>query len=339
MTRAAVTGAGGFLGGNLAAQLLDEGIEVTATRRASTRVDHLADLQIRWMEADLTPAAGANVDGLARAFDGVDVVFHCAAAASQTRRLEGPHRTANVSGTKAVLAAAKKAGVPRLVHVSSVVTCSIARPGGPDATEDDPWNFPEHGLDDVYAVTKREAEAAVLRPDAGQDAEQDVVVVNPALMLGPRDAKPSSGKLILEIAAGRIVGFPSGANCFVDVRDVCRGMIAAWRQGRRGERYILGGVNISYQDAFTLIAEELGRPPPRVRLPDALVRLTGSLGDLGECLLGRELTLNSSITTYATEANYRFSSQKAMRELGHSLTPLRTTVKDAIAWFRGRGML
>jgi dihydroflavonol-4-reductase len=331
MTTAAITGATGFLGANVAAELCARGVAVRATRRSSSKAAHVADLPLTWVDAELS-----SVDGLARAFEGADVVFHCAAAVTQTRFAKGLHKDTNVQGTKNVVDAARRAGVRRLVHTSSVVTCAMAVGGGPDVTEDDRWNFPELGLDEAYAVTKRDAELCAL---AGRGPDLDVVVVNPGFMLGPRDAKPSSGQLITEMAKGRILAVPSGVNNFVDVRDVARGMIAAFERGTSGERYILGGLNLPYAEMFALIAGVLGRRPPRVRVPDGLLMLVGAVADLGERLLGHELLLNSAVTRYSIEKGYRFSSARAMRELGYTLTPLETTVKDAVDWFRANGML
>ena len=332
MKTAVITGASGLVGGNLAELLIAAGVHVRGARRASTRIDHLADLAIEWVDAPLE--AGA----LTRAFTGADVVFHCAAIATQTRRLDGGHKETNVDGTRHVIEAVRRAGVPRLVHCSSVVTCAIAKKGGPDVTEDDAWNFAAHGLDEIYAVTKRDAELAVLdaaRTTGGIDA----VVVNPGLMFGPRDSKPSGGRMILELASGRIMGSTSGNSTFVDVRDVCRGMIAAWHRGKRGERYILAGDNLSYAQAFALICEELGKRPPPA-LPDVGVRIAGRAGDLLERVLGSErMPLNSAVTTYGTCAGYRFSSAKAARALGYTIGPVRTAVRDAIAWFRSHQRL
>jgi dihydroflavonol-4-reductase len=332
MTIAAITGASGLVGGNLAALLLADGVKVRATKRGSSRVDHLKHLDIEWVEAGLDSAA------LTRAFTGADVVFHCAAIPTQTRRMDGPHRDANVKGTQAVIDAVRAANVKRLVHTSSVVACAIAARGAPDVTEEAPWNFAEHGLgDDVYALTKREAERLVI--DAAKRGDIDAVVVNPGLMFGPLDAKPSSARMILELASGRIVGSTSGYTNVVDVRDVCRGMIAAWKKGKSGERYILGGDNITYSELFAIIASELGRKPPRFTIPDALVKLGGRLGDIGERVLGKEMDLNSAVTTYAVCEGYRFSSEKAKRELGYTLSPIRDAIRDAIAWQRARGTL
>ncbi len=335
MTTAVVTGASGLLGGNLAELFIQNGLQVRATRRGTSRVEHLDDLPIEWREAPL-----GDVEKLTSAFRGAEVVFHCAAEVSQTRRGSGAHREDNVAGTQSVLAAVRLAGVPRLVHVSSVVACAVAQPGGPDVTEEDAWNFPEHGIADVYAETKRAGELLVLNAARKPESEggMDAVVVNPGLMIGPRDSKPSSGRIILAIAQGKLPGSTSGTNAFVDVRDVVRGMLLAWKKGRCGERYIIAGINLSYYDAFAMICEELDRRPPR-RLPDGLVRVLGFAGDIGEAILRRQLGINSAVARYSICREYRFSSAKAQRELGWTLSPLRPAFRDAIEWFRSRGML
>jgi dihydroflavonol-4-reductase len=237
MTTVAITGASGLLGGNLAAELAAEGHRVVAMRRAGTCADHLADVAIEWRDAELgDPAA------LARAFDGAEAVFHCAAAVMIKRRVTPEMTAANVDGTAHVIDACVAAGVARLVHVSSVVAVGLSEDGRP-VDETAPWNFDAHGMVDAYAITKHRAEEVV----AGARERLDCVIVNPTYMLGPRDARPSSGKLILDVARRRVPGWTPGINNFVDVRDVARGMIAAWRRGRRGERYILAGEEMTYR--------------------------------------------------------------------------------------------
>jgi dihydroflavonol-4-reductase len=330
MSLAVVTGASGLVGANLAEQLVAAGHRVRATRRDSTRVDHLADLPLEWVEAEL----GAP-DRLIEAFAGADVVFHCAAAVGVRRDVSPAMHAANVEGTGHVIAAARAARVPRLVHTSSVVAVGLSTDGRP-STEEAPWNFEAHGLLDGYAITKRQAEERVLAAAAdGLDA----VVVNPTYLLGPRDARPSSGKLIIDIARRRVPGWPRGANNFVDVRDVARGMIAAWQRGRRGERYILGGHNLPYRAVMEQIAALAGTRPPRLGLPRVVATLAGRVGDLAERFLDRDPLITSTSVRYAFTDRFQFASDKAARDLGYAFGPLEPAIADAITWFRGAGML
>ena len=326
MTRVAITGASGLLGANLAAALIELGHDVRATRRAGTQVKHLADLPIDWRDADLS-----SVDALARAFDGAEAVFHCAAAVTVVKTVTPAMTEANVTGTARVIEACTKAGVKRLVHTSSVVAIGLSTDGRP-CDETCAWNFDREGLVDAYSLTKHQAE------DVVRGSAIDYVIVNPTYMFGPRDARPSSGKLIVDVVRRRVPGWTPGYNNFVDVRDVARGMIAAWQRGKRGERYILGGNDMTYRDVFIAIAEVAGVKPPRFGVPYPLARLLGLAGDVQE-RFGRDPIVNTTQIKYAYTDKFRFTCDKAKRELGYTYGPLAPAVRDAIAWFRTHGML
>jgi len=328
MSRVTITGASGLLGGNLAAELIAQGHEVVAIRRAGSKVAHLDDLPITWREAEL-----ADTAAMTRAFEGSEAVFHCAAAVSIVREVRPEMTAANVTGTANVLDAVAAAGVPRLVHTSSVVAIGLSTDGRP-CDETATWNFDREGLVDAYAITKRQAEELV---HAARD-RVDAVIVNPTYMYGPRDARPSSGKLIIDIAKRRVPGTTPGYNNFVDVRDVARGMILAWQKGRRGERYILGGHELTYAEMMRRVAAVAGVRPPRLQIPALAARVIGRLGDVVE-RLGKDPLVNSTQIRYAYTDKFRFRSDKAMRELGYTYGPLERAIEDAIAWFRAHGML
>jgi dihydroflavonol-4-reductase len=317
-----------LLGGNLAAELIAAGHEIVAIRRAGTKTSHLDDLAIEWHDADL-----GSVDHMARAFRGADCVFHCAAAVTIKRAVTPEMTAANVTGTANVIEAALAANVRRVVHTSSVVAVGLSTDGRP-CDETARWNFDTEGLIDAYAITKHRAEDLVR---AARD-RVDAVIVNPTYMFGPRDARPSSGRLIIDTVRRRIPGWTPGYNNFVDVRDVARGMIAAWQRGRRGERYILAGHDMTYGDVFRAIAEAGGVKPPRLRVPRPAAWLFGKWGDLVE-RTGRDPVVNSTQIRYAFTDRFRFKSDKAARELGYQVSPLEPALRDAIAWFRAHGML
>lgn len=327
---AAITGATGLVGANLAEALLAAGHRVRATRRATSRLEHVADLDIQWVEAPLS-----DTEALTRTFDGADAVFHCAAAV--TVRDEAPPWViaANVEGTGNVLRAFHDAGAGRLVHCSSTVAVGLSEDGQP-CDEGARWNFREYGLDDGYATTKYQAELLV-RAAAAEG--MDAVIVNPTFMFGPRDARPSSGEMILSVARGAVPGHPPGVNNFVDVRDVCRGMIAAWERGRAGERYILGGHNMRYEEIFRAIAGVVGVRPPRLAVPWVLSAIGGWGGDLYQQLTGRDAPLNSATVRWGYCDAYKFTHARARDELGYQPGPVEPAIADAVAWFRQRGML
>jgi dihydroflavonol-4-reductase len=320
-----VTGATGLVGNNVVRQLRDEGVEVTAlVRSAGPATDRcLADLPVRVVEGGLADEAA-----LARAVDGVACVIHAAAQVHVGWHHAAAMREANVEGTRRVARAARQAGA-RLVHVSSVDAIGI-RPDGRPADEETPCG----GLPPCpYVVTKRDAEAAVLEEvDRGLDA----VIVNPVYMIGPWDWKPSSGRMLLEVAAGRGLFAPPGANDFVDVRDVAAGIRAARDRGRTGRRYILGGHGLSYLEAWRVFARATGRRPPLGTAPRIAVRAAGWFGDLAGRLRGREPDVNSAATAMAL-LDHTFDCRRARDELGYEFRSLEDSARDAWAWFRAHG--
>ncbi len=328
MANVVVTGASGLLGGNLAAELIASGARVSAIRRGSTKISHLDDLAIEWHDAEL-----GSIEALTRAFTGADAVFHCAAAVTVVRDVTPAMTAANVTGTANVIEACIAAGVKRLVHTSSVVAVGLSTNGAP-CDETSPWNFDSEGLVDAYSITKHQAEQVV---NAARD-RLDCVIVNPTYMFGPRDARPSSGKLIVDLVRRRVPGWTPGYNNFVDVRDVARGMIAAWQRGGRGERYILGGHDLTYREVMRQICREAGVRPPRFRVPRPIAALVGKWGDRIE-RRGKEPVVNSTQIRYAFTDKFRFTSGKAQRELGYQIGPLEPAVRDAVAWFRAHSML
>jgi len=330
MSRVAITGASGLLGGNLAAELVRAGHSVVATRRGSTKIAHLDDVAIDWRDADL-----GSTEALAKAFAGCEAVFHCAGAVSTRRDVTPEMRDANVDGTTRIIDACLAAKVGRLVHTSSVVAVGLTRNGTP-ADETTPFNYAEidPGLCDAYTQTKHESEQLV----TAAANRLDSVIVNPGYMFGPRDARPSSGQIIVKVAKRQVPGWTPGYNNFVDVRDVARGMIAAWQRGKRGERYILAGYDMTYRECFEHIAQVAGVKPPRFGVPKLFARALGRWGDWRESR-GHEPLVNTPQILYAYTDKFRFTSAKAERELGYTYGPLRVAIRDALDWFRSHGML
>lgn len=320
-----VTGATGLVGNNVVRQLVDRGRPVRVlVRGAGPVVDRaFAGLPLTRVRGGLEDEAA-----LVEAIDGAAVVIHAAAVVHcGWARLEEMRRV-NVEGTRRVARAARLAGA-RLVHVSSVDAVGLRADGGPADEDTPPGGMPEC----PYVVTKREAEAAVR---AEVDRGLDAVIVNPVYMLGPWDWKPSSGRMLLEVAAGRGLFAPPGANDFVDVRDVAAGIVAAIDRGRSGRRYILGGHPLSYLDAWRIFARATGRMPPLGLAPRAAVRIAGWLGDAIGSITGREPDVNSAAATMSLLA-HNFSSRRAETELGYTFRPFETTVQDAWGWFVERG--
>jgi len=158
------------------------------------------------------------------------------------------------------------------------------------------------------------------------------VLVHPTFMLGPSDAKPTSNALLLELYRQRLPGYPPGGKNYVHVRDVAVATVNALTQGRAGESYILGHENLSYQEAFPMMARILGVPPPRWPIPAGLATLYGHACDLQARVTGQPAQLNAAMAAVANEGHY-FRVQKAVRELALPQTPVAEAVQEAFHWF------
>lgn len=293
--RAAVTGATGFVGSHVAAALRAGGADVR---------DERADLLDR--------------SALERVFDGCDAVFHVAALYSYDAPADAFDRV-NVDGTRNVIEACVARRVRRLVHTSTAGTCGPV-PGRAATEADGP---PDWELAVPYKRTKLASERLVSA--AAARGELDAVVVNPTTPVGPGDRKPTpTGRMIAGVARGRIRAYLAGTGLnVVDVRDVARGHLLAHEQGARGERYLLGGENLSLAELFARIARLAGRPAPRLRVPYAAARLAAAAG-----LANRHEVRLARIPMY-------FSSEKAENDLGYRpadvTSALDLAVREALA--------
>ncbi|HWA80059.1 MAG TPA: hopanoid-associated sugar epimerase [Acetobacteraceae bacterium] len=323
-----VTGATGFVGSAVARALAARGerLRLLARRRSEQR--NLAGIDGEIIEGDLTDPAS-----LARAVAGCRQVFHVAA----DYRLWVPDPDAmlrtNVEGTRALMRAARKAGVERIVHTSSVAALGLDPAGRPadETTALDPAS-----LIGTYKRSKYLAEQAVMEEARGG---LPVVIVNPSSPVGPGDIKPTpTGRMVLDAARGRIPAYVETGLNIVHVDDVAAGHLLAAERGRPGERYILGGENFPLGLLLALIAEIAGRRPPRIRLPIAPLVPLAFVAEGVARLTGRAPSLTRETLAMARKTMF-FSSAKAEAELGYRARPARAAIEDALAWFRGQGML
>lgn len=286
-----VTGATGFVGSHVARELREQGADVE---------DERVDLQDR--------------AGLARVVEGCDAVVHVAALYSYDAPAE-QHQRVNVEGTRTLLEVAARAGVRRFVHTSTAGTCGPV--AGRAATEDDAP--PAWELQVPYKRTKLAAERLAV--------EAGAVVVNPTTPVGEGDRKPTpTGRMIAGVAAGRIRAFvgTTGLNV-VDVRDVARGHALALEHGEPGERYLLGGANLSLEDLFAAIARLAGRRRPRLQVPYAVAEMAGALG-----IVNRDEVRLARLPMY-------FSSEKAVSRLGYEPGPVEPALARAVAEALSKG--
>jgi len=318
-----VTGATGLVGNNVVRQALEQGQLVRVLVRASSDPRPLAGLGVERVLGDVGEA-----ESVRRACEGARWVVHCAAHVQLGRSRLDLHRAVNVEGTRHVAQAARAVGA-RMIHVSTTDALGI-RTGEEPAHETTPLAEP---VNCCYVISKREAEQVVLAEAArGLDA----VIVNPGYMLGPWDWKPSSGRMLLEIARGHGWFAPQGCFSVCDVRDVAAGILAAIERGRTGQRYILGGVTMSYLDTWRLMAEVTGARRPRRVAPWWMLRLAGGAGDLCTRLTGREPDVNSGAIALARLCK-DLTSRRAETELGYRIRPFRQSVEDAWHWFCDHG--
>jgi len=314
--RAFVTGATGFVGSAVVRSLLRRGVAVKALARRSSDLRNIAGLDVEVFYGDL-----CDEEGLARALRGCDVLYHVAAYYS-TDEADAPMMyEVNVRGTKTVMRAALKAGVPRAVHTSTIGT--IGQPmDGSLATEETPFNLWD--TSSHYVKSKYLGEIAAL---AMNKQGLSVVVVNPCAPVGPRDIKPSStGQRIVDYLNGRLPSFVPGGINFISVRDVAEGEVLAAERGRAGERYILGHRegNLSLSDFLALMEEVSGVKAPR---------MPRSWPSLWPVRRGKPAAEASNFRPKALTCD----PSKAIRELELPQTPLALAFAEAVAWFRDNG--
>jgi len=316
-----VTGASGFIGGNLCRALVHAGHRVRAFHRASSVLTLLDGLDVEHVVGDLT-----QPESVARAMQGIEVVFHAAAWMGSSD--PGKLYAVTVEGTRTVLRCAREAGVRRVVHTSSVAALGVPEYRSPfPINENHTWNY--HPKRYPYGYAKYLAELEVQRAVA---QGLDVVIVNPALVFGSGDVYRQSRSLLKQVADRRIPFSVEGGLNVVHLEDVIEGHLAALERGRTGERYILGGENLSLHAMLSLAAAVVGAPPPAWMLPAGLVR-TAAFPLRG---LQRFLNLPIPVETLHLAGYYfYFDTTRARKELGITLgRTAREAFEDAWEWMR-----
>lgn len=326
--RVLVSGASGFVGSAVVRALLRHGCPVRALVRPAGDAASLDGLDVEIAHGDLLDAAS-----LERALQDCEGLFHVAADYRLWARDPREIRKANVRGTHNILLAARKCGVRRIVHTSSVATLGLHDDGSP-SDEDTPAR-----LGDMVGAYKRSKFLSEALARRCARAGSDIVIVNPAAPVGPRDRKPTpTGRTILDAARGRMPAFVDTGLCVVHVDDVAEGHVLAYRRGRRGRRYVLGGENMSLKSILAEVAALTGRRAPRLKLPHGLVLPVAHVAEAWARLSGHSPTITVDGVRLARHHMY-FSSRRAETELGYRARPAREALADAIQWFRDNGYL
>jgi dihydroflavonol-4-reductase len=324
-----VTGGTGFLGYELIRQLLDGGHRVLALSRNGAMPGNLPKENVEIVRGDLDDAGM-----LAEMMRGVSVVYHVAANVQMwTKRWEESER-ANVTGTRNMVRAAKKAAVDRFIFTSTGSTIGKPYPTTNDVVtvdEESKYNFA--ALKMVYPHTKWLAEQEVLR---GAAEGLETVITHPTAVFGPGDWKANVLPLFLATRTSAGMAVPNGMRTTCDVRDVATAHIVAASRAPAGSRYILGGEQLLVRELFTKIAMAMGGKPPRVTLPDWAVLGVARLMEVGASLSGRAPKLSYEMALQST-FRARLSSKRATEELGYASRPLNESIRDAVQFYREQG--
>jgi dihydroflavonol-4-reductase len=322
-----VTGATGFLGSHVARALADQGADLRVLVRRTSNLNNLQGLKAETATGDLRDAAS-----LGNAMAGCDTVFHVAADYRLWVRDPGEMYKSNVDGTRALLEAARKSGVRRVVYTSSVATMGFNRNGHP-AGEDSPVALAD--MIGHYKRSKFMAEQIAL--EAGRSG-MHVVTVNPTTPIGEQDVKPTpTGRIVVDFLKRKFPAYVETGLNLVDVKVCARGHIAAVEKGKSGERYILGGEDLTLKQILDKLGRISGLPSPRIKLPYFFALATGVVD---EVFTGRLLRREPRVTIDAVRMGRKkmfASSDKAERELGWEIVPVDDALRRAVEWFRGNG--
>jgi dihydroflavonol-4-reductase len=326
--KALVTGATGFVGSAVARALAAAGWQIRVLVRHGSDRRNLQGLAVEVVVGDLTDVA--SLDG---AVADCEAMFHVAADYRLGALEPAQLYQTNVEGTRNILSAARRAGVARVVYTSSVATIGLPAGGSPgnEAT-------PAALADMVGHYKRSKYLAEQLVRDSAQTGAP-VIIVNPSTPIGPGDVKPTpTGQIVLDAASGRMPAYVDTGLNVVHVDDVAAGHLLAFDRGRVGERYILGGEDMTLRQILGEVARLSGRRPPRIRIPHSVVLPLAYASEALARVTGRTTRITVEGVLMARKRMF-FSSEKAVRELGYRWRAPLQAFEDALRWFREQGVL
>lgn len=320
--RCCILGATGFIGGQIARAAAAQGWQVRGLRRRPSATGAIGDLDIEWVSGDLADPAS-----LVTAMRGCPLVFHAAGYYPHRARDIWETMRHGVSGMRNVLSAAAAAGVKRLIYTSALTTVGPSPDPTREPCEQD--LYAPGSVPNPYFEVKWAMEMEAMRATA---QGLPVITTLPTAVFGPGDVKPATSSILLMVARGRIPGYVEGTINVVDGRDVAAGHIAAAARGKPGQRYILGGHNLTFREMLTIAAEAAGRKPPRVRLP---LRLTQVLAKMG-----RVLKIPGTHHLRAIRYWQPLDTTRTREALNlPEPIPFEQTCRDTLDWFYEHGYL
>ncbi len=344
MPTALVTGPTGFLGPGLIRELCSRGFQIRAFARPAwgeRGLDAAGLLRLIGMDKSAGGKEQGNVElffgdirdpvALETAASGCDLAFHTAAMVSFKRQDREEQLEVNAGGARAVAEACLRAGVRRLVHTSSIAALGY-RADGELIDETVAFNWPSSL---TYRYSKHLGEREILSA-AGRGL--DAVIVNPAVIVGPGDRYVHGGQLVRDGVRGMLFAYPSGGMNIVGIADVVAGHLAAAEKGRAGERYILGGTNLTHREAFSYVAGLVGVRGPLFKVPPTAVRALATAAELFATLTRTEPVVTRDLVAGAGRFQW-YSSAKAGRELSYNPVHLEQSLRDAYNWYRDNNAL
>ncbi len=323
-----LTGATGFLGPHVARSLAEQGADLRVLVRPTSNLKNLEGLKAETATGDLRDPAS-----LEKAMSGCDTVFHVAADYRLWVTDPKEMYRSNVEGTRAILEAARKNAVKSVVYTSSVATIGFTRNGQP-ADEDSPVSLAD--MIGHYKRSKFMAEQIAL--EAGRSGGMRVITVNPTTPVGEQDIKPTpTGRIVVDFLKGKFPAYVETGLNLVDVRECARGHVAALEKGKSGERYILGGENLTLKQILDKLGAISGLPSPTVKLPYFVAYLAGAVDEtINGRILGKEPRATIESVRMGKKKMWA-SSDKAERELGWKIVPADDALRRAVEWFKANG--
>jgi dihydroflavonol-4-reductase len=322
-----LTGATGFVGSHVAREAATMGAELRLLVRKTSRLDNLAGVQAETVVGDLM-----QPESFRSAIAGCDAVMHVAADYRLWVRDPKAMYAANVDGTRELLRIAREERVKRVVYTSSVATMGFKR-DGTIVNEDTPVS-----LDDMVGHYKRSKFLAEQEAIAAARAGQQLIILNPTTPIGPNDLKPTpTGHIVVDFLNRKFPAYVDTGLNLVDVREVARGHLSALELGRSGERYILGGENLTLKQILDKMSAITGLPSPTMKVPHAVAMIFAFFDEtITGKILGKEPRATVEAVRMGKKKMYA-SSAKAVQELGFRQIPVYQALRAAIEWFRERG--
>ena len=325
--KAFVTGASGFIGTNLIHLLLNQGFEVRAMVRSSSRISHIKTLPVELAYTDL------NSSRLAFHLEDCDILFHVAAQYSLWQSDVDLLQQSNVIGTRNLLAAAKQAGIQRTVYTSSVAAIGLNPNLNLNEFTDESYQSKPEILIGAYKQSKYWAEQEAI---AAATSGQDIVIVNPTSPIGPWDAKPTpTGEILLRFLRRQMPATVDTGLNFISVEDVCWGHLLALQKGIAGDRYILGHQNLTLRDFLNRLSNCTNIPAPRLQIPHWLPLAAAWIDETVLTQFGKQPTIALDSVRMSQQKMY-YNPAKAINHLGLPQTDLNTAIELAVKWYRDR---